>query len=205
MANRSIIGSNLASAEDNINVEPSGNCQWVLSGDFAMSSKDTRLWYHGTHVNVSAGGKAKPDGSEPKIGVNQLRLASQFTVGIQVGDNPVNGVVDSAAEVTIISDKVYRALKAPSKKLRVVKLATAGRQKVMDGFMVQPVRLKIGNRWYSENVHIAPIEQILLGIDILFYRGKSVLDMTKRIIVFDDQGISLDIGTQGRTSHHRTS
>ena len=45
----------------------------------------------------------------------------------------------------------------------------------------------------QRNVHIAPVEQeILLGFDI-----KSVLDMTKRIIIFDDQAISLDIGSQG--------
>ena len=70
---------------------------------------------------------------------------------------------------TMISE-VYHALKAAPKKLRDEKLDTAGRQMVMDGFMVV-VRLKVGNRWYSENVHIGPTEQeMLLGFDILFHR-----------------------------------
>ena len=30
-----------------------------------------------------------------------------------------------------------------------------------------------------------------------------MLDMSKRILILDDHGISLDIGSQGRTSHHR--
>ena len=121
-------------------------------------------------------------------------------MAIQVGDRPVKAVVDSAAEVTIVSDKVYETLKHPPKKLREVTLLAAGRQMAMKGFVVGPVRLKIGTQWYSENVYIAPIEQdMLLGFDILFQRGKSVLNMDKRTLTFYDQEISLDMGSQGGT------
>ena len=58
------------------------------------------------------------EGSEPKVvNVRQLRSASQFTMAIQVGDRPVKAVVDSAAEITTVSDKVYETLKHPPKKL----------------------------------------------------------------------------------------
>ena len=67
-------------------MEPSGNYQGVLPGDSAVSSNDTGLRYHETHVNHSASDKASPDGSELKVGVNQLCSASQFTVDIQVGE-----------------------------------------------------------------------------------------------------------------------
>ena len=93
------------------------------------------------------------EGSEPEVvNVRQLRSASQFTMAIPVGDRPVKAVVDSAAEVTIVSDKVYETLKHPPKKLREVTLLAAGRQMAMKGFVVGPVRLKTGTRWYSENV-----------------------------------------------------
>ena len=109
----------------------------------------------------------------------------------------MKAVVDSAAEVTIVSDKVYETLKHPSKKLREVTLLAAGRQMATKGFVVGPVRLNIGTQWYSENMYIAPIEQdILLGFDILFHRGKSVLNIAKGILTFDDQEISLDMGSQ---------
>ena len=41
----------------------------------------------------------------------------------------------------------------------------------MTGMVLGPVKLKIGERWYTENVYVAPIEQeILLGLDILVNR-----------------------------------
>ena len=137
-------------------------------------------------------------GSEPEIvNVRQLRSVSQFTMAIQVGNRPVKAVVDSAAEVTIVSGKVYEALKHPPKKLREVTLQTAGRQMAMRGFVVGSVRMKIGTRWYSENVYVAPIEQeMLLGFDILFHRGKSILDMAKGTLNFDDEEIHLDLGSR---------
>ena len=73
-------------------------------------------------------------GSEPEIvNVRQLRSVSQFTMAIQVGNRPVKAVVDSAAEVTIVSDKVYEALKHPPKKLREVTLQIAGDEGVCSG------------------------------------------------------------------------
>ena len=67
----------------------------------------------------------------------------------------------------------------------------------MRGFVVGSVRMKIGTRWYSENVYVAPIEQeMLLGFDILFHRGKSILDMAKGTLNFDDEEIHLDLGSR---------
>ena len=138
-------------------------------------------------------------GSETEIvNVRQLRSVSQFTMAIQVGNGPVKAVVDSAAVVTIVSDMVYEALKHPPKKLREVTLQTAGRQMAMRGFVVGPVRMKIGTRWYSENVYVAPVEQeMLLEFDILFHRGKCILDMTKGgTLNFDDEEIHLDLSSR---------
>ena len=60
-------------------------------------------------------------------------------MAIQVGDRPVKDVLDSTAEVTIVSDKVYETLKHPPKKLWEVTLLAAGRQMAMKGFVVGPV------------------------------------------------------------------
>ena len=150
--------------------------------------------YCGSKDQSSQGTK----GSEPKIvNVRQLRSASQFTMAIQVGNRHVKAVLDSAAEVTVVSDKVYEALKHPPKKIREVTLQTAGRQMAMRGFIAGPVRVKIGTRWYSENVYVVPIEQeMLLGFDILFHRGKCILDMAKGTLHFDDdEEIHLDLAT----------
>ena len=140
-------------------------------------------------------------GSEHEVvKVQQLRSAFQYNMAIQVEDKPIKAVVDSAAEVTIISDRVYKALKSPPNKLKDVKLLTAGRQMEMQGFVAGPVNLKIGDKWYQENVYIAPIEQdMLIGFDILVHRGKSIFDMAKGTLIFDNQLINLDMGSQGNT------
>ena len=66
-----------------------------------------------------------------------------------------NLLCDSATEVTILSDKVYQSHQPP--KLREVTLLLAGRNMALKGFVVGPVQLKIGDRWYKETVYIAPI------------------------------------------------
>ena len=41
----------------------------------------------------------------------------------------------------------------------------------MQGFVAGPVRLKIGNQWYTEEIHVAPLQQDMnLGFDILVTR-----------------------------------
>ena len=64
--------------------------------------------------------------------------------------------------------------------------------------VVGPVRLKIGERWYTENIYVATIEQeMLLGFDILVNRGQALLDMSSGILFFDGMRLSLDMDTEG--------
>ena len=128
-----------------------------------LSSEEHIYW--GTTEGESNKSPEGPD-SEIKTAY-QVQSASQFTIPIQVDNRPITAVVDSAAECTIIPDRVYQSLHNKPAKLRDVKLMTAGRQLAIDGFAVGPVRLKIGTQWYSENVCIAPIEKEML-LDLTF-------------------------------------
>jgi hypothetical protein len=48
----------------------------------------------------------------------------------------------------------------------------------MTGFVAGPIKIKIGDKWYKENVYVASIEQeMLLGFDILVNRGQAILEM----------------------------
>jgi hypothetical protein len=73
-------------------------------------------------------------------------------MGVHVGDQPVREIVETAAQVTIISDKVYNSFKHKPKKIKDVKLLTAGRKYSTGGCIVGPVRLKIGSKWYTDNI-----------------------------------------------------
>ncbi len=131
------------------------------------------------------------------VKVCMLKSVSMFSIPVQVGDKMVDAVVDTAAEVTIISDRVYAALKQPPKRLRDVQLDTAGRQLSMRGFIASPVKLRIGDSSYSGPIYVAPIEQdMLLGLDIL-QKGSAVLDMGRGTLFYDGSEITMTMETTG--------
>ncbi|MES9882037.1 MAG: pol polyprotein [Sedimenticola sp.] len=134
----------------------------------------------------------------PEVTVCLVNSATQFSTEVQVGNRIVEAVVDTGAEFSIISDRVYRSLRKPPNRIRDVRLLTAGRELYMNAFVAGPIMIKIGSQWYEEHVYVAPIEvEMLLGFDILYERGKAVLDMGRGKLVFDGQEIDLKV--QGRS------
>ena len=162
--------------------EPAIGCADVIGGDFHESP-------------IPLGNKPDAPVGDENVTVCQLRSASQYSIQIMVSGSIVDAVVDTAAEVTIISDRFYRSLKKPPAKVRDVKLLTAGRQMSMMGFIVGPTELKIGDKVFSEFVYVAPIEQdMLLGFDILVSRGAAILDMGAGMLTFAGQRIQMKVG-----------
>ena len=53
-----------------------------------------------------------------------------------VQGNPVEGIVDTASEVTIISDKLYDTLSIKPKVIKEITLYTAGRDMSMKGYLL---------------------------------------------------------------------
>ncbi|MCG7869674.1 MAG: retroviral-like aspartic protease family protein, partial [Candidatus Thiodiazotropha taylori] len=128
-------------------------------------------------------GSQKPNqnNSEEEIGtweeltIRQLRSSSMIRVPILLQDRPLKAVVDTAAEVTIISDRVFRELEPKPPHLKKVILHTAGRDMKMDGFVVGPVAVQLGNSIFSEAVYVAPIQDdMLLGLDFLLRHGVDI-------------------------------
>jgi len=112
-----------------------------------------------------------------------------YKVKVRVDDKEVAAVVDTAAEVTIISEDVYNAMKVKPRKVKDVKLFAAGNES-MNGSVVGPVKLKIGSKVYTEFVHVAPITQkMLLGFDIL--HKKAVLNMQNTTLNVDESILPL--------------
>ncbi|MCG7867847.1 MAG: retropepsin-like domain-containing protein, partial [Candidatus Thiodiazotropha taylori] len=96
-------------------------------------------------------------------------------VPVYLQDHSIKAVVDTAAAVTIISDKIYRELMPKPPCLKKVTLHTAGRDLKMSGFVAGPVSLKLGLSTFSEVVYVAPIQDdMLLGLDFLLKHGVSI-------------------------------
>lgn len=113
-----------------------------------ISSRTTTNEMGGPSRQPKGQPEMRGDGEPDAVTMCQLKSVSQFSMKIQVGDQTVEAIVDTAAQVTIISDRLCNWLRGKPQKSREVKLLTAGRQMSMKGFVVGPVRLKIGEKRY---------------------------------------------------------
>ena len=87
----------------------------------------------------------------------------------------LKSVIDTAAMVTVISDRVYRNMAVKPELLKTAILKTAGRDQKINGQVVGPVSVKLGESTYSVLVHVAPIhEDMLLGLNFLIEHGLEI-------------------------------
>ena len=137
--------------------------------------------------------------NEDSITVQQLRSVSMFRVPILIQGVKTFAVVDTAAEVTIISDKLYESLEEKPKMIKEVVMNTAGRDLKMKAHMVFPVRLKLGEKVYEEQIYVAPIEdEMLLGIDFL-EKHKADIDICERQLKLDGITLPMQLSSDGAT------
>ena len=156
----------------------------------------TPSWHRGLveHVQTEINEEEPAHGTAPPVMVCMLRSSSKYTVPIELENLSVEAVVDSAAEVTIISDRIYNSLQNPPQKLYDVRLDTAGRQISMRGFVAGPVKMMIGQSYHHGQVYVAPIEQdMLFGVDIMT-KGSAVIDMGKNVFIFKGHDIAMNNG-----------
>ena len=144
--------------------------------------KKEKLWDPDTNIFPS------------KVTVCMLKSVSKFTVPMQVDGVAIEAVLDSAAEVTIISDRINESLATPPKKLYDVRLDTAGRQLSMNGFVAGPVLLEIGRSTYVGPVYVAPIEQDMLFVIDIMRKGSAVIDMGRSVSQFKGHRIKMNTG-----------
>ena len=109
------------------------------------------------------------------ITICQLPSSSMFSVTVSLQDVKLLAVMDTTAEVTIISDSIFRELQPTPPYLKKVILHTAGRDLRMDGFVVGPVALKLGEITFPGAVYVALIQDdMLLGLDFMLRHGVNI-------------------------------
>jgi hypothetical protein len=91
-----------------------------------------------------------------------------FRILVQLQGINIKAVVDTAAEVTLLSDALYSTLPNKPKVIKEVKLCTAGRLMTMKGFVAGPFNMTIGKNFYKDNFYVGPIhDNMLLGLDLM--------------------------------------
>ena len=127
------------------------------------------------------------------ITICQLPSSSMLSVPVSLQDVKLLAVIDTAAEVTIISDSIFRELQPTPPYLKKVILHTAGRDLRMDGFVVGPVALKLGEITFPEAVYVAPIQDdMLLGLDFMLRHGVDI-KLNDRCLDFRGKGQNVPI------------
>jgi predicted aspartyl protease len=108
-----------------------------------------------------------------------MRSSSNIKVNLSINGAAVAAIIDTAAQVTIISDRLYQSFKEKPPILSKVTLHTAGRDLNMLGYKVGPVSIVIGSQTFLENeVYVAPVEdEMLLGLDFL-QQHQAVINMS---------------------------
>lgn len=115
------------------------------------------------------------DGAEKGLVTMQFGNSSLLRLNLELEGVPIVAAVDTAAEVTIISDKIYGSLRVRPPTLRESVMHAAGRGMQMKTFVVGPVKLRIGSKLFETEVYVAPIQDdMLLGLNFMVTYGVTV-------------------------------
>ena len=165
---------------------------------------DSKITCNTNHYSSLADQSGYPAGEEQDPGsdsmstweditICQLPSSSMLSVPVSLQDVKLLAVIDTAAEVTIISDSIFRELQPTPPYLKKVILHTAGRDLRMDGFVVGPVALKLGEITFPEAVYVAPIQDdMLLGLDFMLRHGVDI-KLNDRCLDFRGKGQKVPI------------
>ena len=136
-------------------------------------------------------------GEEEEPVVLQLRSGPTYRIPVKLENLDLMAVVDTAAQVTIISDRVLEQLEIRPPEVRKIVLQTAGRKMKMSGSVVGPVRLQLGNKLCHEEIYVAPIQdEMLLGLDLL-RKHCGEINLKADTIQIDGNPVNMEISGHG--------
>jgi hypothetical protein len=134
-------------------------------------------------VNSGNGSKIR------EVTLNRTGSGLSIVIPIKVNKNCVNAIVDSAAQVTVISNNFFHSMKNPPVVQETVKLKKAGQVHHMSAGFAKNVHLFIGDHIYTWDVYIAPInDDFILGLDFMI-QHKSVVDLENNTFSIDNKSI----------------
>ena len=98
--------------------------------------------------------------------MRQLKSKSSIMIPILVQGITVGGIINTASEVSIISDKVYNSLPIKPSIVKSIALHSAGRDMSMEGYLIEPITIDIKGLQFNESLYVAPIaDAMLIGLD----------------------------------------
>ena len=129
--------------------------------------------------------------------VTVLKLSNgvMFRVPVEVQGMQLQAVVDTAAQVTLVSEEFYKSLDPAPPIRKEVVMNTAGKGMQMNGYIAGPFQVVLGTHLFTVEIYVAPIEEeMLLGLDFLEANGVSLHLKEKELQIAGDV-IPMRLGT----------
>ena len=129
--------------------------------------------------------------------VTVLKLSNgvMFRVPVEVQGMQLQAVVDTAAQVTLVSEEFYKSLDPAPPIRKEVVMNTAGKGMQMNGYIAGPFQVVLGTHLFTVEIYVAPIEEdMLLGLDFLEANGVSLHLKEKELQIAGDV-IPMSLGT----------
>ena len=129
--------------------------------------------------------------------VTVLKLSNgvMFRVPVEVQGMQLQAVVDTAAQVTLVSEEFYKSLDPAPPIRKEVVMNTAGKGMQMNGYIAGPFQVVLGTHLFTVENYVAPIEEdMLLGLDFLEANGVSLHLKEKELQIAGDV-IPMRLGT----------
>ena len=134
---------------------------------------------------------------EEEGAVTVLKLSNRvmFRVPVEVQDMQLQGVADTAAQVTRVSEEFYKSLDPAPPIRKDVVMNTAGKGMQMNGYIADPFQVVLGTHQFSVEIYVTPIEEyMLLGLDFLEANGMS-LHLKEKELQIAGEVIPMSLGT----------
>jgi hypothetical protein len=116
--------------------------------------------------------------SLPSTCVSEVQLTSRgtsLTILCVLNGREVEGVVDTAAQITVMSGDFYKSLQNPPELETSLTIKGAGRDSYMEAFLTKDNNLQVGGQSYQFDIGVAPItDSLLLGLDFLAEHGSII-------------------------------
>ena len=98
-----------------------------------------------------------------------------FRVPVEVQGMQLQAVVDTAAQVTLVSEEFYKSLDPAPPIRKEVVMNTAGKGMQMKGYIAGPFQVVLGTHLFTVEIYVVPIEEdMLLGLDFVEANGVSL-------------------------------
>ena len=161
--------------------------------EFVTSNKNSSGQTHGQRPQSTTTVK--------EIIVRTVTCGLSLVIPAVLYNQSIEVVVDSAAQVTVISEGFFQTLGLKPKTLEHVKLRGAATDGIMEAKLVEGISLNIGKRSYRMNMYVAPIsDQLILGLDFLL-QHKCRIDFDKCTVDVGEDVISATLVKNNEEKH----